>query len=33
MNIHMRGMLQLVGMRGGLESLGMSGLLAGEILW
>ena len=33
MNIHMRGLLQLVGMRGGLESLGMSGLLAGEILW
>jgi hypothetical protein len=33
MNIHMRGLFQLVNMRGGLGNLGMSGLLAGEILW
>jgi hypothetical protein len=33
MNIHMRGLAMLVGMRGGLEALGMGGLLAGEILW
>ena len=33
MNIHMRGLSHLVGMRGGLENLGMTGLLAGEILW
>ncbi|KAE9374865.1 hypothetical protein N431DRAFT_438260 [Stipitochalara longipes BDJ] len=33
MNIHMRGLSQLVNMRGGLGHLGMNGLLAGEILW
>jgi hypothetical protein len=33
MKIHLRGLLQLVGVRGGLQSLGMRGLLAGEILW
>jgi len=33
MNIHMRGLAKLIGMRGGLETLGMGGLLAGEILW
>jgi hypothetical protein len=33
MSIHMRGLSHLVSMRGGLETLGMSGLLTGEILW
>jgi Fungal specific transcription factor domain len=33
MSIHMRGLSHLVSMRGGLKTLGMSGLLTGEILW
>lgn len=33
MNIHMHGLAQLIGMRGGLRSLGMDGVLAGELLW
>jgi len=33
MKIHLGGLLQLVGLRGGLEKLGMGGLLAGEIRW
>ncbi|KAE9374355.1 hypothetical protein N431DRAFT_437789 [Stipitochalara longipes BDJ] len=33
MKIHLGGLLQLVGLRGGLEMLGMRGLLAGEIRW
>lgn len=33
MKIHMGGLFQLVNMRGGLGRLGMSRLLAGEILW
>lgn len=33
MNVHMHGLKELVGMRGGLETLGMDGLLAGEVLW
>jgi Fungal specific transcription factor domain len=33
MKIHLRGLLELVGLRGGLQTLGMRGLLAGEIRW
>ena len=33
MKIHLSGLLQLVDLRGGLETLGMRGLLAGEIRW
>ncbi|KAH8812126.1 hypothetical protein F5884DRAFT_898448 [Xylogone sp. PMI_703] len=33
MMVHMRGMAKLVELRGGLDALGMGGLLAGELIW
>lgn len=33
MNIHMRGLAHLVELRGGLNTLGMDGILPGEVIW
>lgn len=33
MNINMKGLAYLVTLRGGLDALGMGGLLAGEVIW